>query len=206
MISGVTRHAPIIVAVVVGLFAMFASPSTALGPRPAHASVSIAMSLKELVKLSDSVVVAKASTRRSLWEQQGSGRRIVTYTKLQIEQRIFGQPISQIWVRTLGGAVGKIGQHVSGEPQFGSDSRSLLFLARAPDGAWVVTGRAQGHFPIVGTKKTGLHLEASPDVGTLLPRRKPSTPARDALVGSSPARAISKIRQAKARRDAAAKK
>ncbi len=55
--------------------------------------------------------------QRSQWEELGGARRIVTYTRLSIDRPVAGQPDGEIWVRTLGGAVGDIGQQVSGDAQ-----------------------------------------------------------------------------------------
>jgi len=119
------------------------------GPPRAEASVSIALSLDELLEASELAVVAVATERRSRWEKVGSSKRIVTYTKIEVTRSAWGTASSPLWVRTLGGVVGKIGQYVSGEARIALGSSSLLFLRRSADEPWVVTGRAQGHYPVV---------------------------------------------------------
>jgi hypothetical protein len=119
------------------------------GPRIAAASVSIAISLEQLVTGSAAVVVATAAEQRSQWEDLGGARRIVTYTHLTIDRTVAGEPGKEVWVRTLGGAVGKIGQLVPGGARIAIGSQALLFLAKARDGALEVTGMAQGHYPLV---------------------------------------------------------
>lgn len=153
----------------------------------AQASVSITLSVDELVQASNAVVVATALERRSQWEDLPSGRRIVTYTRMSIDETVAGDlSRSEVWVRTLGGKVGNIGQQVSGEADLALQTRSLLFLADADDGngrsITVVTGAAQGHYPIDESGKEPI-LKASPDAGTLLHRRGPTLSAAEVLVG-----------------------
>lgn len=166
----------------------------------AHASVAILMSLDEMVTASTHIVVATASDRHSVWEDMPSGRRIVTYTKLTVSRAVTGSPSQEVWVRTLGGAVGKIGQSVAGEAQIVSGARALFFLAQSGP-ALVVTGMAQGHFPIVVDDKGAPRLKASPDPGMLLPRRGPTISAHERLVGSKLEDAISLVVASKKARD-----
>jgi hypothetical protein len=153
--------------------------------REAAASVSVLMTLDELVSSSDEVVVARAVERKSRWEDLPSGRRIVTYTRLQIDETLAGTERSELWVRTLGGVVDKIGQQVSGEAQIALDRRAVLFLAEIDDGSGhgvtIVTGMAQGHFPL-DESGSEPKLAPSPDRGALLPRRGPSISAAEVLV------------------------
>jgi hypothetical protein len=175
------------------------SPSLPIaGPREAHAAVSVLMSLEELVSASSFVVVATATERESRWENVAGGRRIVTYTKLKVDRAVVGEAPSEVVVRTLGGSVGKIGQHVSGEAALATGTPSLLFLAKV-ESAVVVTGLAQGHYPIAVDAQGVSRLKPSPDAGTLLPRRGPQISAREQLVGTSVddgAQAVQRTRRA----------
>ncbi len=174
------------------------------GPAQAQAAVSIAYSLAELVDASPQVVIAKALERRSLWETVAGSRRIVTYTKLEVVERIYGKTAKTIWVRTLGGSVGRIGQHVAGEAQFHIGRQSLVFLTHAHDDALVVSGAAQGHFPVVKPKKKNqsITLRLSPSLGKVLPRRGPSISVQAQLAGQRLDQALTKIRGTKRARDA----
>jgi hypothetical protein len=171
------------------------------GPRSAEASVAVLISLEDLTAASTYVVVATAGEQRSLWEETPSGRRIVTYTRLSVERAIAGPAETELWVRTLGGVVDKIGQSVSGEAQIATGARSLLFLARASTGL-VVTGMAQGHYPIVeGDKAPSVappRITGSPDAGMLLPRRGPTISARERLVGLTLDEAVLAVQRARA--------
>lgn len=168
------------------------------GPPAAEASISVLLSLDEMLTASTSVVVGTASEHKSQWEDLPNGRRIVTYTKIKVDKAIVGSPGSELWVRTLGGTVGDIGQAVSGEAQIALGSKSVLFLMKRGD-VTVVTGMAQGHFPIVADDKGVGRLRASPDAGTQIRTPGPVIAARDVLIGQSAddaATTISKARKA----------
>jgi hypothetical protein len=164
--------------------------------REAHATISVLMTLPELVERTGAAVVAQPVERISRWEEVGGSKRIVTYTRLVLEQTVIGDlksvasakvkksDVSEVWVRTLGGKVDGIGQQVAGEVQFSIGETSLVFLARAADGAVVVVGMAQGHFPLIASADDRV-LASSPDTGTLIPRKKTDPPrtARDELLG-----------------------
>lgn len=166
-----------------------------VGPGNANAAVSVVMSLNELVSTSTHVVVAKAAEHKSMWEETPSGKRIVTYTRLDVERSIAGDAGSSIWVRTLGGAVGSTGQWVSGEAVITDGSRSVLFLTKSGS-TFGVTAMAQGHYPIV-TEGAVTRLAGSPDVGTLLQRRGPNIAAREVLVGATLDKALQLIGEAR---------
>ena len=173
-----------------------------LHTRDARASVAVLLTLDELVGGSTYVVIATAGERWSAWEDLPSGRGIVTYTRLAVERAVVGAPGSEIWVRTLGGAVGEIGQAVSGEAQIAPGSRSLLFLAQTSLGV-VVTAMGQGHYPIVTDDEGVARLAASPDRGMLIPKGRSVISAQEELVGRklddglAPVVAASKARDAK---------
>lgn len=166
------------------------------GPPTAEASISVLLSLDELLTASTSVVVGTASQRRSQWEDLPNGRRIVTYTKIKVDKAIVGSPGSEVWVRTLGGVVDDIGQAVSGEAQIAVGSKSVLFLMTRGD-VTVITGMAQGHFPIVADDKGVGRLRASPDAGTQIRTPGPVIAARDVLIGQSADDAATTITKAR---------
>lgn len=166
------------------------------GIAAAEASVSLLLSLDELLTPSTFVIAGTAGEKRSRWEELGGGRRIVTYTSIHVDTAIVGAPGASVWVRTLGGAVGDIGQAVSGEAQIAAGSKAVLFLQKAGD-TLVVTGMAQGHFPLVADEKGTSRLRSSPDAGVLLTPQGPTVSARSALVGKALDAAVSVIRSAK---------
>src|SRR5947208_13449238 len=89
----------------------------------AQASVSIAVGFDALVKDADGVAIVTPTEAKSVWEDG----RIITYTKVRIDQSVAGDVGKEAWVRALGGVVGKIGQLVDGEPVFAPNKQTLLF-------------------------------------------------------------------------------
>lgn len=160
----------------------------------AHATVSVLMTMDELVAGSSLVLVGQPVERKSQWEEVGGSKRIVTYTRILVEETMAGEGAAEsIWVRTLGGTVGDIGQHVAGEAQFTIGETAVVFLAKAGE-ALIVTGMAQGHFPLISGADDRV-LTSSPDTGTLLKRKKddPARSARDELIGSTLANARKRV-------------
>jgi hypothetical protein len=167
----------------------------------ADAATARLLTLDELLDRSTYVVVATPGERRSLWEDLPSGKRIVTYTRVAIERAVDGAPGTELWVRTLGGAVDKIGQAVPGEAQLATGARAMMFLVNV-GGVVVVTAMAQGHFPVVADDKGVQRLGSSPDTGMLLPRTGPSISAREQLLGASVEDAVALVKQMRRARDA----
>lgn len=180
--------------------------ASVLEPPSAEAAVSIAYSLSQLVKDSSRVVVARAVERRSEWAEVAGSRRIVTYTRLQTLESVLGDGPADLWVRTLGGVVGRVGQQVSGEASLELDGKSMVFLARATDGAWVVTGMAQGHYPVrhVAEGETSRErLTASREIGTVVARKSQHDFAHARLIGRTLEEAVTLVRAVKHEGDAA---
>ncbi|MBK8259493.1 MAG: hypothetical protein IPK82_43405 [Polyangiaceae bacterium] len=167
-----------------------------VGVKSAEASVSVLLSLDELLTASSSVVVGTAVERKSQWEEFPTGKRIVTYTKIKVEKTITGSNSTEVWVRTLGGVVGELGQSVAGEAQIATGSKSVLFLMKRGE-TTVVAGMAQGHFPVVNDDKGTARLKLSPDAGTQLRPPGPVVIARDQLVGQTLETAVSTITKAR---------
>jgi hypothetical protein len=121
-----------------------------LSPRSASASTFVELSVAELVSKSTLVVAGTPLDSRSLWEDSegGRGRRIVTYTRVRVDRLIDGNVSGEVWVRTLGGQVDEIGQHVDGEAVLPAEKPSLLFLRSRADGTHAVVGMAQGNYPL----------------------------------------------------------
>ncbi|MBM4358394.1 MAG: hypothetical protein FJ096_09825 [Deltaproteobacteria bacterium] len=186
------------------LLALFAGRPGSITPSrsfvsEASAAVSIAYTLEQLVAESPTVQLVEVAERRSAWALVGGSRRIVTYTRLRRLASIRGETTEEVWVRTLGGVVDRIGQQVTGEAVFTAGERAVVFLTRAVDGVWVVTGMGQGHYPIRPDRARGdeLRLAASPLVGELLKRRAQSETAHARLVGAAVDEAIAAIRATK---------
>jgi hypothetical protein len=157
------------------LVAIGAPAIGSLVPTNASASVSIAATFEGLVHDSTTAAVVTAAESRAVWEDG----RIYTYTHLRVTRAVAGELTTggEAWVRTMGGVVGKVGQIVEGEAAFAPGQTSLLFLRTGPVGAYVVTYRGQGQFPVVTDDPTHAHIVRSYSVGMLVPPRAPPTAA-----------------------------
>ncbi len=161
--SGMTRrHGK-----VVGASALMALGAVALSGN-ARASVSVAETWEALLHDSSAVAVVTALDSHAVWE----GGRIYTYTHVHVDRSVAGElPAgAETYVRTMGGEVGDIGQRVEGEAVLPVGSSSLVFAHRGPPGAYVVTARAQGQFPVEAPATSGvpLRLVRGPSVGALV--------------------------------------
>jgi hypothetical protein len=138
-------------------------------PRLAFATMARAITLPELVGLSQYAFVGAATDASSRWESVGSSRRIVTYTRVEVTQPIDGRPPpdTSLLLRTLGGRVGDIGQLVHGEARFELGAPSVVFIAPDEDGVFGITAMAQGHYPLGTDPDAAVRLRASPNIPSL---------------------------------------
>lgn len=139
-------------------------------PRLASATMARAVTLPQLVGLSQYALVGAASDAYSRWETVGSSRRIVTYVRVEVMQPIDGRPPADrsLMLRTLGGRVGDIGQLVHGEARFEMGSPSVVFVTPDEDGILGITAMAQGHYPLSARSGDVLRLRASPNMPSLV--------------------------------------
>jgi hypothetical protein len=161
------------------LFLFISAAVAVLISADARASVSLAVDFDALLADSEIAGVVTPIGRRSLWE---SGR-IYTYTEARFDRVIAGDAAlgQHVWIRTMGGVVGHVGQRVDGEAVLLPGESSLLFLQEGPAGSFEVTARGQGQFPIV-VDQTGklTRVVRSHSMGMILPRavRPPALPAQ----------------------------
>jgi hypothetical protein len=137
-------------------------------PEQVLASVSRAVSIAELTRASHQVLVGDPVEASSRWETTDGQRRIVTYTRVLVNESVLGSGDTELMVRTLGGRVGKIGQIVHGEAALRVNERSLLFLHGADSGVVRVTAMAQGHYRLSADDRGIKRLRPSPHLGHLL--------------------------------------
>ncbi len=141
--------------------------ASAVAPGRARASVSLPVPWERLLQESTQAVIATPIDARAAWE----GGRIYTYSRVHIDRAITGvlPTGGEAWVRTMGGVVRDIGQQVEGEAELVPGQSSLLFLQPAPNGAFHVTARAQGQFPVIpATSQQPAHVVRSRAVGGLV--------------------------------------
>jgi hypothetical protein len=161
----------------VGLLVALSSPFACLFvASDAPASVSVAATWDGLLHDSSAAAVVTAIDANPVWENG----RIYTYTRVHVDRPVAGDVGSgaEAWVRTMGGVVGKVGQIVEGEAAFAPGESSLLFLHPGPPGAYVVTSRGQGQYPVVADDpKAAPHLVQNHSAGMLVPPRAIPTTA-----------------------------
>lgn len=111
----------------------------------ARATVMEAMSLADLARASDRVVLARVGSARASWV---SGR-IVTDVDVQIETALRGPAApTTIRVRLPGGIVGDVGQQLAGAPELRAGERYVLFLRNGDPGVYFTVGLSQGVLPV----------------------------------------------------------
>lgn len=111
-----------------------------------------------LVEESSAACVVSPIESKSVWENG----RIATYTRAHVDRVLVGSAASEVWVKTLGGVVGDVGQNVDGEAVLRPGRQSVVFLSTF-EGSLVVTARGQGQFPLVDG-----HLRKNAWAGALL--------------------------------------
>ena len=157
----------------------------------ASATVMRALTLASLVQGSRRIVVVTALDAESHFEELGRRRRIVTDTRVRVEEGLAkAEGIDrELLVRTLGGAIGRQGERVHGQAQLVAGEPCVTFLLQGPDGLHYVNGMAQGHYPLRGANLR--QLQRSPDLPEILDF---SSSAVKALVGSELSVARGRIR------------
>lgn len=135
---------------------------------PASATVVRAVPLSVLVQSSRRVLVVTPLAAESHFEELGRRRRIVTDTRVRVEEQIESpQGVdSELLVRTLGGAVGRQGELVHGQARLELGQSCVLFLLQAPEGLHYVNAMAQGHYPL--RSSAARELMRSPDLPEIL--------------------------------------
>jgi len=139
-------------------------------PGAAKAGVARPVALRELVRGSRWVIVGTPLEAIGRWEEVGKARRIVTYHRIRVDRALGSKAPSEseLWVRTLGGRVGNIGQIVHGEAELTHGEGSVLFLAPSKDGILEVTAMSQGHFPLLADARGVQRLAVSPRLSQLV--------------------------------------
>jgi len=169
--------------------------------------VSFTVPMDALAEESSAACVVSPVEAKSVWENG----RIATYTRVHVDRVIAGAATGDVWIKTLGGAVGDVGQNVDGEAVLRAGRQSLVFLSTF-EGSLVVTARGQGQFALVGNRLrknvwAGALLAPSPTVLSRIRARttdaEAAAPAADVLDGKTIDEAAPHIAAAWARTHAA---
>lgn len=110
------------------------------------------MSLKDLAKKSDAIVLARVEDETARYE---ANKEIFTYVTLRVLEPVKGPKKDEvITIRQIGGTVGTIASIVPGTPKFTKGEEVVLFLTKR-DGAgypWVM-GLQQGKYNVSADDK-----------------------------------------------------
>jgi len=166
------------------------------GIRSAEATLLRGLSLEQLSKGSDHIVLGTALDSSSHWEVLGGRRRIVTDTRVRVDDVIAqGVPADlELQVRTLGGTIGDVAALVYGEAQLSLNETCMLFLSNDGGGVRRVLGMAQGHYPLGRDASHVMRLQASPRMPELVGKGSPFAVHR--LVGAELSQARTWVREA----------
>jgi len=139
-------------------------------PRRAGATLSVAVSLAELVYDSQHVIVGTSTDAYCQWERVGNRSRIVTYSAVSVERPLDGRPpaTSTVMVRTLCGVVGDKGQIVHGEAVVALHERAAIFLKPLAPELYHVTRMAQGYYPLAADEHGEVRLRATIEASDLI--------------------------------------
>jgi hypothetical protein len=149
-----------------------------------------ALTLDSLVQGSRRILVVTALGSECHFEDLGRRRRIVTDTRLRVEEGLAKADgvERELLVRTLGGSIGELGERVHGQAQLVIGEPCVAFLLQGPDGLHYVNGMAQGHYPLKSARRL---LTQSPDLPEILGY---DSSAVKALVGSELGAARDRVR------------
>jgi len=140
------------------LFLVVAIAALALvGAQAAFATSVQKLSLQELTKKSDSIVMARVDDAVASWD--AGHKEIYTYITLSVLQPVKGNKgATTITLRQLGGTVGNIASVVPGMPSFRKGEEVVVFLTQkdAAGYPWVM-GLEQGKYS-VSTAKNGVKM------------------------------------------------
>jgi hypothetical protein len=135
-----------------------------LGASLATATTVQKLSLQDLARKSDAIVVDEVEQAVSRWDDEG--KEIYTYVTVRVSDHVKGQKGQKgekgqkgpdtLTLRQLGGQVDKIASVVPGMPEFRKGEEVVLFLSQkdAAGYPWVV-GLQQGKYSVV-TDENGL--------------------------------------------------
>ncbi len=140
---------------------------TLVGTQAALATTVVKLTVQDLTRKSDSIVMARVEDEVSSWD--ASHKEIYTYTTLRVLEPVKGMKgQTTITLRQIGGTVDNIASIVPGMPSFRKGEEVVLFLTRkdAAGYPWVM-GLQQGKYTIV-TDKNGAKMVRNDLSGTEL--------------------------------------
>jgi hypothetical protein len=114
---------------------LFAAALT-LTPIAAEATIARAVKFDEKVEQAAAIVVGRVVSQQSRWD--AGGRRILTYSKIEVEKTLKGFPAREITIVTPGGTVGDVAQDFVGVPRFNAGDEHVVFVRNTQIGPTVL--------------------------------------------------------------------
>jgi len=112
------------------------------------------MTVDDLAKSSGVVVVGKVQALKSEWNSDKT--RIYTRVTLGVDEYLKGQGQDRsVTIMTLGGEIGDVGELYTHVPSFRENESVVVFLEKAQDGTYSVSGGTQGKYIIENDRATG---------------------------------------------------
>ncbi|HEX5413715.1 MAG TPA: hypothetical protein VFZ27_17870 [Terriglobia bacterium] len=125
----------------------------------AAATTLVRMSLRQLVQASSVIVQGEVVARSA--RLNASHTRVITYTTVQVEKVLKGQPPATIVIEQPGGTVGNVHVHVPGAASLRPQAQYVLFLepVAGSSGTFHTVGMMQGAFRVYRERNRGqLHV------------------------------------------------
>lgn len=148
------------------LIAAIAALLLALAPSPAVATTTVPVTTEQLTERSDEVLVATVRASSSRWERG----LIVTDHELIVEASIRGRALVRgtVFVRTPGGAVGRIAQSVPDAPMLEVGRSYVFFLSGGVGAVRFLTHLTAAVIPLAPGPRGDLY--AQPPASLLIDR------------------------------------
>jgi hypothetical protein len=119
---------------------------------PAGATTLVRMSLSQLAQASSTIVQGRVITQAT--RTNAGNTRVYTYTTVQLEKTLKGQPPATINIQQPGGTVRNFHVRVPGTALLRPGTQYVLFLEPAPaGGAYHLVGMMQGAFRVDRQRK-----------------------------------------------------
>ena len=112
-------------------------------PIASHATTVERLTLDDLVKKANRIVVGRVNGARTYW----AGNIILTSYTIDVQETIKGQSSHNIEVTTIGGTIGDLTLHVAGMPSFRDGEDAVVFVENTGSVSTVV-GLSQGKFAV----------------------------------------------------------
>jgi hypothetical protein len=115
------------------------------GPVGAAAEPPDVATLQRLTAEAHSVVVGRARSVQSTWQENEHGDRIIQSAVLvEVDETLKGRPERSHWLRLEGGTIDGVTLEVSGEPELRVGERAVLFLENERPNVGRVLGGDEG--------------------------------------------------------------